>query len=125
MSLLQPTQLSSGRRVNEYVVPFLEDTTVRVRSLSEWEQSKFEAGQLTRSGKINKSAIEAGRRKYIALCLVNEHGDTYLTADQLEQADSRLVNWLYRTCCEHNGMNEDEQAELVGNSKGVRDSSSE
>jgi len=113
--LLGVEQLSGGRRVAEYDVPGCEGYRVRVQSLTEWEQSRFEAAQLKRNGRPNKQAIESSRRKYICLCIVNDDGAAYLNPDELRNTDAKLVNFLYRVCADHNGLNDDEQEAILGN----------
>jgi len=114
-SLLSADQLRTKVRFRSTDVPMLHGTSVRIRSLTEWQQSKFESKHIGRNGKPNKNAIEASRRDYIALCLVDEDGNAYLKASDLTESDSRLVNFLYRVCAEHNGLNEDEQDAVLGN----------
>jgi len=113
--LLSVDQLGSGRRFAEYDVPHVEGSRVRIQSLTEWEQSKFESAQLKRNGRPDKAAIESSRRKYICLCVVDDDGGTYLKPDDLRNADARVVNFLYRVCADHNGLNDDEQEAILGN----------
>lgn len=114
-NLLQADQLKSGRRYTTVEVPFLEDTTVRIRSLTEWEQSKFESAQLDKRGGVKRAAIEESRRKFVCLCVVDEQGEPYLRPSDLTEADSRLVQFLFRKCSEHCGLSDDEAAEMLGN----------
>lgn len=113
--LLSKDQLAPTRRFKDVDIPFLENTRVRIRSLNEYEQSQFEAEHIGKNGKPSRSAIQASRRRYLALCLVDEDGNPYLQARDFRDADSRLVNYLYRVCAEHNGLSEDEQETILGN----------
>lgn len=115
MKLLSKEQTSSkSRRFRTEIVPFLDSTQVRIRSLMESEQSIFEAANMTRGGKLNIEQIQNARRRYIALCVVDDEGNPYLTPDDLD-GDTRLTNWLYDICCEHNGVREQDREALVGN----------
>lgn len=115
VKLLTREQTSSqARRYRVESVPLLSDTIVRIRSLMESEQSRFESVNINKAGKLNKEQIESSRRRYIALCVVDEDGNTYLRADDLD-GDTRLTNWLYDVCCEHNGVREQDRDALVGN----------
>lgn len=121
-NLLSVDQLGRGvRRFATVEVPFLEGTSVRIRSLTEYEQSKFESAQLSKRGGMNRNAVEASRRKFVAMCVVDDAGEPYLVPSDLMDADSRLVNFLFRECSAHCGMSDDEAADMVGNSKAVRD----
>jgi len=115
LQLLGSAQLSNVRRYAEFDVPMVEGYRVRVRSLTESEQSRFEASQIKKNGNPNKAAIEASRRKYICLCLVNDENDPYMTPNELREVDSRLVNFLFSACAEHNGLNDRDQDALLGN----------
>lgn len=113
--LLTPAQASSQvRRFREEPIPFVPDTHVRIRSLMESEQSRFESVNISKAGKLNKEQIESSRRRYIALCVVDDNGNPYLKPEDLD-GDTRLTNWLYNLCCEHNGVREDDREALVGN----------
>lgn len=115
MKLLSKEQTSSqSRRYHVEAVPFLEDTSVRIRSLKESEQSAFEAKHMTRAGKLNLEQIQNARRRYIALCVVDDQGNPYLSPEDLD-GDTRLTNWLYDLCCNHNGVREQDREALVGN----------
>lgn len=115
MGLLTREQASSEtRRFVKHPIPFMPDTEVRIRSLKESEQSRFESVNISKAGKLNKAEIESSRRRFIALCLVDEDGNTYLKPEELD-GDTRLTNWLYNACCEHCGIREQDQDALVGN----------
>ena len=115
MGLLTVEQSSSAsRRFATLPVPFMPGTDVRIRSLLESEQSRFESVNVTKAGKLNRAEIETSRRRYVALCLVDADGNTTHKPEQLD-GDARLMNWLYDVCCEHNGVREQDREALVGN----------
>lgn len=116
LDLLTEADVKAGqRRFAVHPVPMVDGKSVRIRSLFETEQSAFESRQVTSRGKLNTNELERGRRRYIALCVVNADGNPYLAEKSLEQWDSALVNWLYDRCCEHNGVREQDREALVGN----------
>lgn len=115
MALLTPQQTASQtRRFREEPIPFMLGVSVRVRSLFESEQSKYEASNISSGGKLNKEQLAMSRRRYVALCLVDEDGNPTHRTEDLD-GDSRLLNWLYDLCCEHNGVREQDREALAGN----------
>lgn len=111
----------SARRFVTKSLPWDPSQTITVRSLTEIEQSKFEAGLLQKkSGQIetNGDSLMVARRQYVALCLVDEDGQPLLTAEDIDamaNADARLINFCNKVAQDHNGVEENEIETLVGN----------
>lgn len=120
-TLLTASDFKSGsltRRFRTETCPWDEAKAVRVRSLSEREQSTFEAATVTKSGGLKTERLKDAKRRYIALCVCDEEGNPILTANdvrEMDETDARLIQWVYKIATEHNGIDESDVEELAGN----------
>lgn len=96
--------------------------TVRIRSLTERERSKYESETLTKKGDLNQSKLADAKRRLIALCICDGEGNTILQADDvkaLEDVDSAVTQTLYDAIRLHCGFDQRDVEELVKNSGGT------
>ena len=97
-----------------------KDASVRIRSLTQGELDRYEAGtyRVSKTGEkllIDSSALEEHRRRLLRLVLVDENDNTLLGPednDAVLETDGLLASNVYREACKHCGIKElDEQAQ--------------
>ena len=105
------------RRFSEVTLP--DGDTVRIRSLTERERSKYESETLNKKGELNQVKLADAKRRLIALCVVDSDGNAILSADDvraLEEVDSAVTQSLYDAIRQHCGFDQRDVEELVKNS---------
>ena len=89
--------------------------TVRLQSLSEREQSRYETSSMDpKTARPEPRRLESSRRRLIALCVVNAKGERILSgADvgRIGDMDGRVANTLHDACLKHCGIGQDEPPE--------------
>lgn len=112
---------AGGKRRFDIVTLPVSGLQVRIRSLFERELSDYYAiVQSARNEKDRHKRLKAANRQYIAMCLVDEDGNTIVPADdagKLAEMDGADASHLYAECLRHAGTNERDIEELVGNSE--------
>lgn len=98
-----------------------EGAYVRLRSLTEREVSAYQALSIAKRGDgLRTDRLKDANRRLIALCLVDEEGNPYVTpAMQNEMADwdAADTGFLYDECAKHCGLNKSDIEDLVKNSE--------
>lgn len=92
--------------------------TVRIRSLSELERSRFEASIRDKRGQVSASKLIDLKCRLIVLCVVDTDGNPILSnndIEQLRQQDSRLTNLLTEKIQEHCGITDNDIEEMEKN----------
>lgn len=95
---------SKGRRFETVPLPWDEDQAIRVRSLTDGEQSEYELGNLNEDGTPSSERLQAAKRRLVALCLVDEKDQPILTADDvaaMEQTDGKLIAFAFQVAQKH------------------------
>lgn len=110
---------SGGKRRFKRVTLPVSGLDVRIRSLMERELSEYQAGvQSARDEKQRQKRMKAANRRFIALCLVDDDGNTIVTdASKLTELDAADSSFLYDECATHCGINRQDIEDLVGNSE--------
>ena len=113
-----------GLTARRYMVVGLPDgKQVRIQSLSEREKSSFEMQQISKRGSVNKSKIEASRRRLLCLCLVDDKGNRLFgddDADKLRDVDGGITSALFDAVQKHVGFEDGDIEELAKNSNAIQ-----
>lgn len=107
------------RRFKSVQVPGGE--TFTIRSLTEKERSDHELRIIDRkTSKVQVSKLPEAKLRMVAACVVDDDTkEPVIQSDEwkmLEPLDSAIVACLYAACLKHNGFEDAEVEELVGNS---------
>lgn len=96
-----------------------------IRNLSERERTEHEIGNLNNKGQFDVRKYPETKLKMIGSCLVDSETKEQLLQeseyDKIGDLDSQVVAKLYSACLSHNGYEDDEVEELVGNSESAND----
>ena len=94
---------------------------LRIRSLTERESADYQAKLVAKKGDgLRTERLKDANRRLIALCLVDEEGNTYVTPTmqaQLGNWDAADTGFLYDECANHCGLNKSDIEDLVKNSE--------
>jgi len=107
------------RRFETYPCPFLPGKSLRCRSLFESETADFELDTISTKGGLLKDRMRSARRRAIAMIAVDAEGNPFLDEQAIEAMavkDSRFVDWAYKTCRDHAGIDQDDVDFAVKNS---------
>lgn len=109
------------RRFKEVVLP-VSGHRVRIQSLTEREVSEFQAAMLAKKGQgLRKDKLIDANRRLIALCLVDQDGNRFVTDRHMRQManwDSADTSTLYGECTEHCGLDPNDVPGAVKNPAG-------
>ena len=95
---------------------------VRLRSLSEWEKSNYEAAALSRKGGLTKDKLIDAKARMLVLCMVDGDGNPLFTDRDLAQIkliDGKITGAIYDRAIVHIGSQEGEIESIVKNSESV------
>jgi hypothetical protein len=102
--------------------------TVRIRSLTSLELSRYQCATIATAGAgLKKSRMEDASERLIALCLVDDEGNPICTPEhvaRMAEWDSADVEYLYERCARWVGVKKGEIEDLVKNSEGIGDAAS-
>jgi len=90
----------------------------RIRSLSELERSKYEAGFLDAKGTPKTARLIEGKIRLIILCVCDVEGLQLMSnadAVALGGVDSVITNVMFEACQDHCGFTNADLEELAGN----------
>jgi hypothetical protein len=94
--------------------------TVRIRSLTEREVSRYQMRTVAKRGGFRTERMLDASRRLIVLCLVNQEGGRLFGDDEtdwLVEWDSADTQCLYNACAKHCGIDTSDIEELVKNSE--------
>lgn len=109
----------NARRYRDVKLP--DGDVFTIRNLSERERTEQELQTLNRkTAQTDVSKLPAAKLRMIAACLVDsETKEAVISPDEWQligDLDSAVTSRLYAACLEHNGFEDEEVEELVGNS---------
>ncbi len=110
---------SGGKRRFKNVTLPTSGLVYRIRSLTERELSNYQAVIAVRDDKLREARLATANRRFIALCLVDDQGNTIVPANKvglLAELDGADSSHLYGECADHCGITTQDLDDLVGNS---------
>lgn len=101
-------------------IPDVGGKKFRLQSLTDEEQSAYEAEIIARKGGLRKNRLADAKRRLIALCLVDGQGKRIFGDDDisaLKKIDGRVIELLHKEANAHVGYDDEAIEDLVKNSE--------
>ena len=90
--------------------------SVRIRVLKMSERERFQLGLLNDEGKVDKNRLEGGKARFIAMCVVDENNEPFLSPKDVDEAfEPKDIDDLNEHCQRINNMNAKAVEEAAGN----------
>lgn len=109
---------ASAVRYETATLPWDPTRAIRVRSLPDRVQSKYELENLSEDGSPNAERLQTAKRRLVALTMVDADGKTFLTeADvkAMEDTDGKLISFAFNLAQKHCNIEQASKEALVKN----------
>ncbi len=103
------------RRFREVELPVARET-VRIRSLTEGELSRYQRKMMDRKGRgFDPAGMQKANRRLFTMCIVDDKGNMLFADDDTEKLvgmDAADASVLYEACTEHCGIDRADLGDL-------------